>query len=143
MAVDGYVRRFPFPLRDSKRQIMMRDREWDIFQNDIPARSKARLELLADDYCTSGPDLFDKTDFRFLGHKSYEGVKVRLEEFKAPQVRLFGFSGDMGGMATFFVTGIDPAKKQRKANDDKVTSAVKEAVRLKQLLSKSSSKGKR
>lgn len=113
----------------------MREREWSEFRDDIPARSKARLGLVIADYC-EGPQDLDKTDFRFLKHYSREGTKVRMEEFKAPQVRLFGFCADDEGVSTFFVTGSDTAKKQQKMNVDRFEAAGREAVKLAKLLAK-------
>ena len=57
-------------------------------------------------------------------------MKVRLEEFKAKAVRLFGFRADDSGQPTFFVTGSDVAKKANKANPVLVDLAGREAVRI-------------
>lgn len=134
MPVLGYTVRFPYPARPTKWSVAMRNKEWKAFQDDIPARAKARLLSITRDYCNLGPDFFDITDFRFLGHKRSVGVSVRMEEFKAPGVRLFGFLHPSGGKPTFYVTGMDPAKKQQKGNQTKIASAVKEALRVKKIL---------
>lgn len=114
----------------------MRNREWKVFQDDISSGARSRLKLIADDYCSQGPDQFHKTDFRYLGRMSYDRVTVSLAEFKAWQVRLFGFANDHGGVRTFYVTGIDPAKKQDKGNKNKIEAALKEAVRVTKMLAK-------
>lgn len=134
MPVQGYTVRFPHPARASAWSVAMRNKEWKAFQDDISARSKARLKLVIDDYCVSGPTSLDQTDFRFLGHKTYMGISIRLEEFKAPAVRFFGFLHDNAGSPTFFVTGMDLDKKQQKANSVKINAAVKVAVRVKKIL---------
>jgi hypothetical protein len=136
MAVEGYVVRFPHPERPSLRKVAMREREWREYSDDIPARSKARLKLVISDYCDEGPQDLDKSDFRFLKHYSREGTKVRMEEFKAPQVRLFGFCADDAGVSTFFVTGCDPAKKQQKLDTDRFEAAGREAVKVMKSLAK-------
>ena len=57
-------------------------------------------------------------------------MKVRLEEFKAKAVRLFGFRADDAGQPTFFVTGSDVAKKGKKANPVLIDLAGREAIRI-------------
>lgn len=121
----------------------MREREWKVYENDIPARDKARLKNVLDDYCDNGPSDLSPTDFKFMGHLSYSGVKVRMEEFKSAQVRLFGFLATFEDQLTFFVTGMDPAKKQQKADQKKLAAAVKEAVRITGLLKPKHQKGKK
>jgi hypothetical protein len=142
MAVPGYVLRFPYPDRPSVRKVAMREREWSEFQGDIPARSQSRLKLVVAEYCEDGPQDLNKTDFRFLKHYSREGSKVRMEEFKAPQVRLFGFCAEDEGTTTFFVTGSDLAKKQQQLNADRFEAAGREAVRVAKFLSRRAKQAK-
>lgn len=134
MALSDYRIRFPHPDRPSLRKVAMRDREWKTFTQTIAARSKARLEHVIGDYCENGPDELDETDFKFIGHFSHGGLKVRMEEFKARHVRLFGFCTEWNGRATFFVTGIDPVKKQDKICKRKFKAAGLEAVSVVQSL---------
>jgi hypothetical protein len=134
MPVEGYIVRFPYPARPSGWSVAIRSKEWKAYQADITVRARARLKLVVNDYCTDGPASLNNTDFRFLGHKGSAGVTIRLEEFKAWGVRLFGFLHDNSGSPTFFVTGMDEAKKQQKGSQVKIAAAVKEAVRVRKIL---------
>ena len=60
--------------------------------------------------------------------------KVRLEAFKPWQLRAYGFCREFNGRPTFFVTGIDPSKKQNRADQEILRAAGKEAASLNEIL---------
>lgn len=62
------------------------------------------------------------------------GNKVRVQAFKPWQLRAYGFARDFNGKLTFFITGIDPAKKQNQARTEILDAAGREAVRINDLL---------
>lgn len=144
MPVPGYMVRFPRKGAGTGqvRQVAMRDKEWKVFDQEILALSKARLEATMKAYCASGPIGLPGSLFKFLEHYETQGLKVRLEEFKAKGVRLFGFCALAGKVPTFFITGSDTDKKRRKANQTLVDLAGKEAVRLLKILSPVGKRGK-
>lgn len=131
MTPQGYTQRFIGGDRD-KRAIYFRAREWDMLVDprQVDLRTRARLESLMQHYCDHGPiDMHEKM-FKFLEHFKAERRRIRLEEFKAGPVRLFGFAVQHAKAMAFFVTGIDAAKKQAKADRTLLDAAGKEAVRL-------------
>jgi len=147
MAVPGYKKRFPRS-GTATNEIAMRDKEWKVFDAGVDPQAKARLEASFEVYCEHGPEALPSTLFKSVGQHQHEGLKVRLEEFKAWGVRFFGLRGDDTGKPTFLVTGSDTAKKStetRKANRIAMDTAGKEAVRVQKALDaqKQSAKGKR
>ncbi len=129
MSVPGYLQRFPVA-GAATNVLAMRVKEWKVFDTGIAMTAKARLQASMETYCELGPVPLPDSLFKFLEHYEHAGVKVRLEEFKAKAVRLFGFRADDAGQPTFFVTGSDVAKKGNKANPVLVDIAGREAVRI-------------
>lgn len=129
MSVPGYSQRLPVA-GTAANVVAMRGKEWKVFDTGIAQTAKARLQATMETYCTLGPMPLPDSLFRFLEHYEGSGAKVRLEEFKARAVRLFGFRADDMGQPTFFVTGSDVAKKGNKANPVLVDLAGREAVRI-------------
>ena len=147
MAVTGYTKRFPRQ-GSAANEIAMRDKEWKVFDSGIDQQAKARLEASFESYCEYGPENLPDSLFKFVGQHQHGGVKVRIEEFKAWGVRMFGLRGDDGGQPTFLVTGSDTAKKStesRKANRIAMEVAAKEAAKVQTALDaqKQSKRGKR
>ncbi len=130
-----YERRFP-ESGSTSREIRIRKTDWDTLCDDtiVELKIRARLTSLMKLYCSHGPvDMHEKM-FKFLQHYSANGRQVRLEEFKAGPVRLFGFSRNVHARSVFFVTGMDVAKKQARANQRLVEKAGEEAIRLSGLI---------
>ncbi|WP_156022182.1 hypothetical protein [Sphingomonas sp. UNC305MFCol5.2] len=135
MAPQGYVQRFTGGIQ-VRRAIYLREREWAVLIDPtlVDLRARARLESLMQHYCDHGPIDMNEKMFKFLEHFKAERRQVRLEEFKAGAVRLFGFGALHAKTASFFVTGMDAAKKQAKADRTLLDSAGKEAIRLSQIV---------
>jgi maltooligosyltrehalose synthase len=55
---------------------------------------------------------------------------VTIYAFKAHQARYYGFSCEFDGKTTFFVTAIDPAKKDDKADPEMIARAGREAFQV-------------
>jgi len=56
--------------------------------------------------------------------------KVRVQAIKPWTLRAYGFERQFNGKLTFFITGIDPAKKQDKARPEILEAAGIEALRI-------------
>jgi hypothetical protein len=97
----------------------------------------AGLEALMKKYAESGPQGLPRTKFSgdegWFPSKKAAG-KIRLEAFKPWQLRAYGFCCEFDGRPTFFVTGLDPSKKQDDANQNILAAAGREAVRVNELL---------
>jgi len=65
---------------------------------------------------------------------SHADNKVRLQAFKPWQLRAYWFRREVNGKSTIFITGVDPAKKQDRADPEILKAAGKEAVRINDLL---------
>jgi hypothetical protein len=120
-------------------------------QYDIVIRTKAKAELekkasaeqlagledLIERYAKEGP--------KGVPPKKWNGAegwfpsdkapgKVRLEALKPWQLRAYGFCCEFRGRPTLFITGIDPAKKQDKADRAILDAAGREAFRVSKLM---------
>lgn len=94
---------------------------------------QAGLEDVIQRYAKAGPSgvppkKFNGDEGWFPSDKA--AGKIRLEAFKPWQLRAYGFCRTFNARPTFFITGIDPAKKQDGANQSILASAGAEAVRL-------------
>jgi hypothetical protein len=67
------------------------------------------------------PEMFNPNEGRTTVHN------VLLQAFKTFKVRLYGFSGNVGGKRTFVIVDSDPAKKQNKA-DPKILKRAKRRI---------------
>lgn len=73
--------------------------------------------------------------FKFQARFTEKGFHpVAIWVFKAHQPRYYGFTRVVEGKETFFVTAIDPAKKQDDANPEVLARAGREAFRILKLL---------
>jgi len=98
---------------------------------------RADLDALIRKYVQEGPASLPRSRFN-----SDEGWfpsdrapgKIRLQAFKPWQMRAYGFCCDFNARPTFFITGIDPSKKQNDANQNILAAAGLEAVRVSQLV---------
>jgi hypothetical protein len=59
------------------------------------------------------------------GRAKRGSLNVMLSAFKRFKIRLYGFAGAIGGLRTFVVVAVDPAKKQDRA-DPKVLKRARE-----------------
>lgn len=94
---------------------------------------RAELGALIARYADGGPHALPRT--KFNGNEGWfpserAPAKVRLEAFKPWQLRAYGFCRSFDGQGTFFITGVDIAKKQNRADQARLRSAGAEAVRL-------------
>lgn len=101
------------------------------------AEQRAGLEELVRRYAKDGP--------KGIPGKKWNGAegwfpsdkapgKVRLEALKPWQLRAYGFCCEFRGRPTLFITGIDPAKKQNKADRAILKAAGDEAFRVSELI---------
>lgn len=82
-------------------------------------------------WVNDGPQDIPPEKFKFQQRFNQNGFKpVVISAFKSYQARYYGFSRVVDGKMTFFVTAIDPAKKDDKANDEVLERASREAFRV-------------
>ena len=62
--------------------------------------------------------------------------KILLQAFKPRQLRAYGFCRPFDGRPTFFITGVDTAKKQDQANQNILNAAGTEAAEINKALGK-------
>ena len=96
----------------------------------LEAKWRARCEKNMEFYGRHGPQNLSKDKFRsedrfHTGGRS--GKEIMIYAFKAYQVRLYG--GKIPNVNCFICTEIDPAKKQDKADEDKLKRAARKLGR--------------
>ena len=91
--------------------------------SQIDARDRARLKVWMRSYADDGPKNLDDQKFKFEGrHASGAATgKLAVYTFKSRQVRMYGCHFDN----QFLITEIDAAKKQNKADQQKLENAAK------------------
>ncbi len=97
----------------------------------------AGLLALVQDYADGGAEALPKSKFNgqegwFPSSKAQN--KIRLEAFKPWQLRAYGFCRSYHGAQAFFITGVDPAKKRDRANQNILTAAGKLAAELNKVI---------
>jgi hypothetical protein len=102
------------------------------------AEQRAGLSDLVEKFAAGGPGSLPTTKFNgsegwFPSDKA--PGKVRLQAFKPWQLRAYGFAREFNGRPSFFITGIDPSKKQDRADQEILAAAGKEAADLNKKLS--------
>lgn len=101
--------------------------------NKSRGEQKAGLEALIAQYMAEGPASLPRTKFNgdegwFPSARAQN--KIRLEAFKAWQLRAYGFCRSYNGSTWFFIVAVDPSKKKDKADSSILNAAGREAVRL-------------
>jgi hypothetical protein len=107
---------------------------YDGFEDDLRRASEkdqAKLKaLLRDHFCEFGavksPDKWNADE----GTHSIGTRKIRLQAAKGHQCRVYGVVGSWNGKKAFFVAGVDPKKKQNKANPQVLKRSAEMAVRM-------------
>lgn len=101
----------------------------------ITPKDKGRLRRWMEIWCRDGaaniPRENMKPQERF--HDD-QGRSVQVWAFKSYQARLYGFSRIVDSKETFFVTAVDPAKKDNNADPGVIKKAKIEAFRILDLL---------
>lgn len=121
-----YVSRFSGPAAE----IVARDALWKDFQKDHSSMGFNGATQAMELYAEYGPESLMRTKFVSEMQFEGEGRKVRLEAFKGFQIRLYGFAVQVKGKRTFFITGLDLAKKANKAKPRVLEAAGKEAIQV-------------
>ncbi|WP_337267873.1 hypothetical protein [Oryzifoliimicrobium ureilyticus] len=81
-------------------------------------------------YADYGPEYLTKKMYRNEGRHRVSGTNVLVHAFKGKHVRIYGVADAYKGLLCFCGTSCDPAKKQPKADPDKIEKAAKEWVRI-------------
>lgn len=137
---EGYTIRFP---REGgppgeHGSVAIKDKDWKMFLKEANTQGRAQIEAVMRTWCRFGPSDLPESKFRFEGHYQKGGKSVRIDAFKGRQVRLYGFTTDVGGKPMFLVTGKDLSKKRDAASQETIESAGKAALAIQ----KSSKSGK-
>lgn len=82
-------------------------------------------------YADYGPELLTKKMYRQEGRQRVSGTNVLVHAFKGKHVRIYGVADAYRGLLCFCGTSCDPAKKQPKADPEKIKKAAKEWMRIK------------
>jgi hypothetical protein len=103
----------------------------------VDARRRSDLDDLIRRYCEQGPASLPPTKFNanecwFPSERAQN--KVRLQAFKPWALRAYGFARQFNNRSTFFITRIDPSKKQDRADQDILHAAGVEAVTVSEFL---------
>lgn len=125
---DGYVL---LPTKDGKYDVAIGPKAAkELSKASVDQRTE--LEDLVKRYAADGPSALPRNKMKDQGwHPGAKAnKKVRVEAFKAWQLRAYGFCRDFKGRPTFFITGVDRSKKQNDANDAILEAAGKEALRV-------------
>ena len=109
--------------------IAFKDKEWKEFLNVIP-QTRAKLEVTMTAWTKSGPINLPPQKFTFETQYEKAGKNARIDAFKGWQVRIYGTTMQVNQKPMFLVTGIDVAKKQDKADPNKLSSAGSAAYNL-------------
>jgi hypothetical protein len=117
--------------------VVMKSKVKKELEKKATADQRAALEDLITRYAEGGATALPSQ--RFNGNEAWfpsekAPNKIRLQAFKPWKLRAYGFRRDLDGRSTFFITGIDPAKKQDRAKPEILNAAGKEAVRINDLL---------
>lgn len=94
--------------------------------DSLDDRKKGKLNAIMRLWCERGaraltPEMLNVNEGRT------PQTNLMLQAFKTFKVRLYGFSGDVGGKRTFVIVDTDPAKKQNKA-DPKILKRAKRRI---------------
>ena len=88
--------------------------------DEIEEQPRDRLTRIMQLWCIGKP----LTEKMFNGNEGRsKGRKRLLMAFKAWKVRLYGCVGTLGGIKTFVIVSVDPAKKQEKADKNALKNA--------------------
>ena len=127
----GHIIRFPReggPPGDYG-SIAFSNRQWKMF-NKVEAEARSKLEAVMRAWCRFGPTDMPTTKFRFEGRARKNGKSIRIDAFKAWQVRFYGMTIEVNGKQVFLVSEVDLAKKQDDAKKTKVDNAYEVASGL-------------
>jgi len=110
-----------------------------LMKRPVTEDQRAQLDNLVTRYANGGPTALPSN--KFNGSEGWfpsdrAPNKIRLEAFKPWKLRAYGFCREFNGRPTFFITGIDPSKKQDHARPEILQSAGAEAVRINNILNK-------
>ncbi|MGZ8362881.1 MAG: hypothetical protein ACXW3D_03380 [Caulobacteraceae bacterium] len=120
-----------------KYDIVIREKTHKDILKHASAEQRAGLDDVLARYAKNGPagvppKKYNGQEGWFPSDKAQN--KIRLEALKPWQLRAYGFCRDFNGRPTLFITGVDTAKKQDRANQSILKAAGGEAFRLNELL---------
>lgn len=113
--------------------IIIRTAARKMIEKRASQKQRAELEAIVRRYASGGPSELPRS--KFNGNEGWfpsaaASPKIMLQAFKPWQLRAYGFCRTFNGRPTFFITAIDPAKKQDRADPRILKAAGDEAVQL-------------
>ncbi len=128
---------YEFLLRGEECDIVIKSKVKKELEKKATEDQRASLDDLIGRYAEGGAAALPSQKFNgnedwFPSEKAPN--KIRLQAFKPWKLRAYGFRRDFNGRSTFFITGLDPSKKQDRAKPEILKAAGKEAVRINELL---------
>jgi hypothetical protein len=125
---DGYESRHSGPAYD----VMIKTKVKKKMEKKASADQLAALQDLLERYGESGSEGFPRGKFNSSEQwfPSQKDKRVHLQAFKAGQLRAYGYCQQFNGRPTFFITGFDRSKKQDDADQNILSAAGAEAVRV-------------
>lgn len=109
----------------TKRCVRMTDRVHKEYER-LDVRTKAGLKAKMDAW-VEGRQLSDK-HYKWESRESCSGRSVPIYAFKEWQTRVYGSPLQMDGKETFICSEIDTAKKQNRANQEKLKRAAQNLI---------------
>ncbi len=114
---------YPIRFAGAYGRVAIDDDIWEIYENELVDKARAKLEAVMEMYCEEGPHFIPETRFGFEGRYLKSGKSIRREAFKTRQVRLYGAAAETFddenesrvSHTTFIITAVDTAKKSMKA----------------------------
>lgn len=129
---DGYV----VLHRGRTRDVMIKAKVLKKINKKATDDQQSALKDLVERYGEDGHENIPRGKFNSSEEwfPSQKDKRILLQAFKAGQLRAYGYCQQFNGRPTFFVTAVDPAKKRDAADQNVLSAAGTEAVRLFEIL---------